>query len=382
MFEIDFFRQKEKTVHFNTRVAGVSYEKRYELVRKMTLDTEVFLVEDPDNEYDLNAIKVMAVIDSEEKHIGFIPSQNGLAKIIKKHLEHGSKIVGVQVDKIYYGTYEQGPRYTEEFQTFDIKISLELNRKEIEFYFEEESTGLEGSEMDVLKLDKKNFFEFLKPYIKKADAILSYNREVYGDATFVDRIRYDKKNPDWWYRLNCYNTYSRKVYDLRILEEKPFIEVRRGLLKKLLEQLYMKVCFDADRHAFIASLELREGGDLSDYLERMCELNEDQAEVAIALLDENKFDYGYYNDNRGRELNEALDERFFIYENKDVYEKELQAAIKKYAVDWWGEPLEGECLEEFEDRVRTEAGELTIELSNGRLALIFYDAIEDIPHNF
>jgi hypothetical protein len=56
----------------DTRVAGVPYENRQELVAKMTTETPLRLVREPDNIYDENAIAVHALIEEQWCQIGYL----------------------------------------------------------------------------------------------------------------------------------------------------------------------------------------------------------------------------------------------------------------------------------------------------------------------
>lgn len=59
-------------MEFYTKVAGVTFENRQRLIRRMSVGETVSLVRDPYNPHDSNAIKV---INSNGDHIGFIPKE-------------------------------------------------------------------------------------------------------------------------------------------------------------------------------------------------------------------------------------------------------------------------------------------------------------------
>jgi single-stranded-DNA-specific exonuclease len=52
-----------------TRVVGVSYEGRQTIVSQLKMGETVFLVRDPDNAYDRNAIRVIL---GDERQVGFV----------------------------------------------------------------------------------------------------------------------------------------------------------------------------------------------------------------------------------------------------------------------------------------------------------------------
>lgn len=58
---------------FFTKVAGVSFEGRQDILAKLTVDTPIHLERDPFNLYDSNAIKV--VINENDQHFGFLNRQ-------------------------------------------------------------------------------------------------------------------------------------------------------------------------------------------------------------------------------------------------------------------------------------------------------------------
>lgn len=54
----------------STKVVGVTFDNRQELIARLTIDTKIKLVRDPENPYDSNAIKVVTGTTCEQ--IGFI----------------------------------------------------------------------------------------------------------------------------------------------------------------------------------------------------------------------------------------------------------------------------------------------------------------------
>lgn len=59
-------------MEFYVKVAGVTFDNRQRLIRRMFVGERVSLVRDPYNPHDRNAIKV---INSNGDHIGFIPKE-------------------------------------------------------------------------------------------------------------------------------------------------------------------------------------------------------------------------------------------------------------------------------------------------------------------
>ncbi len=72
------------------RVAGVTFEERQDLLKKVTDKTPIKLERDRRNEYDFNAIKVLAEIDGEWAHVGFLPKT--MSKNVAKSLDDGLKL--------------------------------------------------------------------------------------------------------------------------------------------------------------------------------------------------------------------------------------------------------------------------------------------------
>lgn len=59
-------------MEFYTKVAGVTFDNRQRLIRRMSVGEQVSLVRDPTNPYDKNAIMV---INSNGDQIGFISKE-------------------------------------------------------------------------------------------------------------------------------------------------------------------------------------------------------------------------------------------------------------------------------------------------------------------
>lgn len=59
-------------MEFYTKVAGVTFDNRQRLIRRMSVGENISLVRDPNNPYDKNAIKV---INSNGEQIGFISKE-------------------------------------------------------------------------------------------------------------------------------------------------------------------------------------------------------------------------------------------------------------------------------------------------------------------
>jgi hypothetical protein len=72
------------------RVAGVTFEGRQKWLEEITLDTEVCLERDRRNPYDFNAVKVLAHLNGDWQHVGFIPST--MSKLISTSLDNGVEL--------------------------------------------------------------------------------------------------------------------------------------------------------------------------------------------------------------------------------------------------------------------------------------------------
>ena len=69
----------------NTRVAGVPYEERQNLIGLLKGDEPCRLIPEPTNPYDKNAIAVHVAYGATVWHIGYIPKE--IAAEIAEHLE-------------------------------------------------------------------------------------------------------------------------------------------------------------------------------------------------------------------------------------------------------------------------------------------------------
>ena len=76
------------------KVAGVSWENRQELISNLEVGSDVFLVRDPENKYDKNAI---AVKTADNIQIGWIPKV--FAAILAPEIDAGIQWLA-QVEKV------------------------------------------------------------------------------------------------------------------------------------------------------------------------------------------------------------------------------------------------------------------------------------------
>jgi single-stranded-DNA-specific exonuclease len=56
-----------------TRVAGVTFEGRQEIIKQCKVGDRIWLEPEPDNQYDPNAVKVMVETSLMQEVIGYIP---------------------------------------------------------------------------------------------------------------------------------------------------------------------------------------------------------------------------------------------------------------------------------------------------------------------
>src|SRR3990167_5914135 len=70
----------------NTKIAGVSFEGRQDLVRNIKISDVLILSKQPDNKYDKNAI---AILDLEGNQLGFIKRE--LASELAPAMDRGTK---------------------------------------------------------------------------------------------------------------------------------------------------------------------------------------------------------------------------------------------------------------------------------------------------
>lgn len=77
----------------NTRVAGVTFEGRQQLIEQLDVWEAVLIVPEPENPYDKNALAVYVAHGSNKHHVGYIPRE--LASEIAPHLEGESVLAEV-----------------------------------------------------------------------------------------------------------------------------------------------------------------------------------------------------------------------------------------------------------------------------------------------
>lgn len=346
-------------IRIETYVAGISYENREENVRKLCLASPVELVPEFDNPYDSNAFKVIAEITGEEAQIGYLPRE--LARKMKGHLEHGSKILDCRVNTISSVTSGEGLDVM-------LEILLELNEK-TGIDIPNETFKTEALSMKVVELDQEGLYEALKPRLTFLQQVIDYNKEKYGYDAFNDCVKYedDRYTRNYWFKGWRHRLFS--------LEEGEVIRIREGLLHLLLQQISLKTHRERDGYAYEVQLSF-DKGDMEyflDSLRQLAEMDEDRSEVVMELLnDNNNFDYGYYNNIRGDEFNSAVAEYFHIFESEEALEKEIERYIEEGKEDF-----SGEAFEDFKDVVESTVREITIPLPSGRFALIFYEDIDD-----
>jgi hypothetical protein len=80
-------KDKDKPRKIVARVAGVTFEGRQELLKKIKPDTPIRLERDRRNEHDFYAVKVLAEISGTWEHVGFLPST--MSKRVAKPLDDG-----------------------------------------------------------------------------------------------------------------------------------------------------------------------------------------------------------------------------------------------------------------------------------------------------
>ena len=70
-----------------TKLTGVTFENRQNIIPNLLSDTDVLLVRDRKNEYDCNAIKVMTEYNKKFIQIGWIPRD--LANVLAPEIDAG-----------------------------------------------------------------------------------------------------------------------------------------------------------------------------------------------------------------------------------------------------------------------------------------------------
>lgn len=79
---------------FTTKVAGVTFEGRQDIIAKLSGTEPCRIVPEPENAYDPNALAVqVAILPGEIQHVGYIPRD--LASQIAPHLEGESVMVRI-----------------------------------------------------------------------------------------------------------------------------------------------------------------------------------------------------------------------------------------------------------------------------------------------
>lgn len=81
-------------IPYVVNVAGVSWENRQNLILKLENNAEVFLIRNPENQYDRNAI---AVKTDDGMQIGWVPK--GIAKVLAPEIDAGI-LWSAKVEKI------------------------------------------------------------------------------------------------------------------------------------------------------------------------------------------------------------------------------------------------------------------------------------------
>lgn len=74
-----------------TKVAGVTYNGRQEIISQLTGKEAVKIVPEPDNPYDANALAIHVAYALEMRHLGYIPKE--LAQMFAPLLE-GEDVIG------------------------------------------------------------------------------------------------------------------------------------------------------------------------------------------------------------------------------------------------------------------------------------------------
>jgi len=103
------------------RVAGVSFEGRQDLLKKLKKTTPIKVLRDRKNKHDFYAVKVMAKLKGKWEHIGFLPRK--MAFSVSKNMDKGVSYTA-KVHRISGGGTSE---YTGEelFFGLDIKILSE-----------------------------------------------------------------------------------------------------------------------------------------------------------------------------------------------------------------------------------------------------------------
>ena len=73
---------------YHTKVAGVTFEGRQDIIKNLESGTPLVFERDPENKFDKNAVKVLA----EGKHIGFLPRGSWVANEMDQGVKFNASI--------------------------------------------------------------------------------------------------------------------------------------------------------------------------------------------------------------------------------------------------------------------------------------------------
>ena len=110
----EYFRLLYPAIPKSFNVAGVTFEGRQDLIRQLNQDSVYFLVPEPDNEYDPNAVQVIA----DCQCIGYVPRE--LAPIVAWLLQN--KRLQQSPSASVHGGFGEGI-------SFGVKVELKLLSK-------------------------------------------------------------------------------------------------------------------------------------------------------------------------------------------------------------------------------------------------------------
>ena len=88
------------TRFIETRVVGVTFENRQEVVELLTEREQVFLIRQPENSFDPNAIKV---VRWDYQQVGYINRE--LAKILAPRMDRYGRFIKATVSRLIGGDY-------------------------------------------------------------------------------------------------------------------------------------------------------------------------------------------------------------------------------------------------------------------------------------
>ena len=86
---------------FFTKVAGVTFNNRQNLVKRLTVGQQIIPVREPNNQYDSNAIALYAYIDSSVYQIGFVGKD--IASKLAQTMDSDNKYVIIKIANITGG---------------------------------------------------------------------------------------------------------------------------------------------------------------------------------------------------------------------------------------------------------------------------------------